>query len=278
MLITGFTSSGQVVNEYQVYALRFNESGDIPAREIAVGTTSTDSVSVCNMIWYLKGSNGRNILVDAGFIDTTGTGDSKFERPDIVLERLGVSPSDITDLIITHPHPDHIGGILLFSNARIWMQRDDFVYFVSGAWKKEGALAEFTERDVRNLIEVSLQGKLELVEGDDIEIIPGIRVYTGSRHTFENQYLLVNTDSKGNRIVLASDAIWFYFNLESLLPIPTYTVDPSAYVGAMKRMKTMVTDPLYIIPGHDNLVFSRFPEVCRGIVKIGNRKIQVNKQ
>lgn len=60
------------------------------------------------MFWYLEGSNGRNVIVDAGFIDTTGTGDSKYEQPDIVLKRLNVSPSAITDVIITHPHPDHI--------------------------------------------------------------------------------------------------------------------------------------------------------------------------
>ncbi|HPS97828.1 MAG TPA: MBL fold metallo-hydrolase, partial [Bacteroidales bacterium] len=76
--------------------------------------------------------------------------------------RLNVSPSCITDVIITHPHPDHIGGIHLFPNARVWMQKEDFVYFVSGAWKKEGALSEFTDNDVRNLTEISLQGRLEL--------------------------------------------------------------------------------------------------------------------
>ena len=162
LLITGFTSSGQVVDEYQVYALKFNEPGSVPVRDIAAGTSSTDSVSVCNMFWYLEGSNGRNIIVDAGFIDTTGTGDSMYERPDIVLRRLNVSPSCITDVIITHPHPDHIGGIHLFPNARVWMQKEDFVYFVSGAWKKEGALSEFTDNDVRNLTEISLLGKLEL--------------------------------------------------------------------------------------------------------------------
>ena len=270
LLITGFTSSGQVVDEYQVYALKFNEPGSVPVRDIAAGTSSTDSVSVCNMFWYLEGSNGRNIIVDAGFIDTNGTGDSMYERPDIVLRRLNVSPSCITDVIITHPHPDHIGGINLFPNARVWMQKEDFVYFVSGAWKKEGALSEFTDNDVRNLTEISLQGRLELTDGDSIEIIPGIKVFTGSKHTFENQYLLVNPGSETNRIVIASDAIWFYFNLDNLLPIPTYTFDPEAYIEAMKRMKTMVTNTDYIIPGHDNLVFSRFPEVCSGVVKIEN--------
>lgn len=269
LLITGIISYGQAADEYQVYALKFNEPGSVPVRDIAVGTSSTDSVSVCNMFWYLKDSNGRNIIVDAGFIDTTGTGDSKYERPDVVLKRLNVSPSCITDVIITHPHPDHIGGILLFPNARVWMQKEDFVYFVSGAWKKEGALAEFTGNDVRNLTEISLQGRLELTDGDNIEIIPGIKVFTGSRHTYENQYLLVNSDSKTNRIVIASDAIWFYFNLNNLLPVSTYVFDPIAYVEAMRRMKTMVTDPAYIIPGHDDLVFSRFPGVCKGVVKIG---------
>jgi len=269
LLITGIISYGQAADEYQVYALKFNEPGSVPVRDIAVGTSSTDSVSVCNMFWYLKDSNGRNIIVDAGFIDTTGTGDSKYERPDVVLKRLNVSPSCITDVIITHPHPDHIGGILLFPNARVWMQKEDFVYFVSGAWKKEGALAEFTGNDVRNLTEISLQGRLELTDGDNIEIIPGIKVFTGSRHTYENQYLLVNSDSKTNRIVIASDAVWFYFNLNNLLPISTYVFDPNAYVEAMRRMKTMVTDPAYIIPGHDDLVFSRFPGVCKGVVKIG---------
>ncbi len=269
LLITGIISYGQAADEYQVYALKFNEPGSVPVRDIAVGTSSTDSVSVCNMFWYLKDSNGRNIIVDAGFIDTTGTGDSKYERPDVVLKRLNVSPSCITDVIITHPHPDHIGGILLFPNARVWMQKEDFVYFVSGAWKKEGALAEFTGNDVRNLTEISLQGRLELTDGDNIEIIPGIKVFTGSRHTYENQYLLVNSDSKTNRIVIASDAVWFYFNLNNLLPISTFVFDPNAYVEAMRRMKTMVTDPAYIIPGHDDLVFSRFPEVCKGVVKIG---------
>jgi glyoxylase-like metal-dependent hydrolase (beta-lactamase superfamily II) len=272
LLIVIFSAKAlcQADNEYQVYALRFNESGYIPARDIAVGTSSADSVSVCNMFWYLKGSDGRNILVDTGFIDPADTGNSNYERPDIVLKRINVSPSVITDIIITHPHPDHIGGVLLFPGARVWMQREDFLYFVSGKWKKEGSLAEFTENDVRNIIEISLQGRLELIEGDDIEIIPGIKVFTGSKHTYENQYLLVNSESKTNRIVIASDAIWFYFNLDNLLPIPTYAFDPDAYVEAMKRMTTMVKNPDLIIPGHDNLVFSRFPEVCEGVVKIGD--------
>jgi glyoxylase-like metal-dependent hydrolase (beta-lactamase superfamily II) len=108
-----------------------------------------------------------------------------------------------------------------------------------------------------------------LHKGDNIEIIPGIRVFIGSKHTFENQFLLVNSNSKSNKILIASDAIWFYYNLNNLLPA-TLCLDPKAYVEAMKRMKTLVTNPDFIIPGHDDLVFSKFPTVSEWVAKIGN--------
>jgi glyoxylase-like metal-dependent hydrolase (beta-lactamase superfamily II) len=80
-------------------------------------------------------------------------------------------------------------------------------------------------------------------------------------------YLLVNEDSKDDKILLASDASWFYYNLDKLLSVPL-VIDPEAYVKALKRMKTLVSDPDLIIPGHDDLVFSKFPKVAEWIVKI----------
>lgn len=97
-----------------------------------------------------------------------------------------------------------------------------------------------------------------------------ILLMTGFRHTYDNQYVPVNSGARTNRIIIVSDAVWVYFNLDNLLPIRTYIFDPVAYVEAMKRMKTLVTQPDHIIPGHDDQVFPGFPEVCKGIVKIGN--------
>ena len=269
LCLTASITNCQNASDYQVYAVKFYDARENAAPQMVVGANSKDSLKVCNMFWFLKGLNGKNILVDVGMIDTSKLGYKNFIRPDLVLQRINVYPSDITDIIITHPHYDHIGGINLFPNAKVWMQKDDFDYFVGEAWQDNETSKYYQKNDVRNLIEINLQGRLKLIKGDNIEIFPGIRVFIGSKHTFENQYLLVNSNSNTNKILIASDAIWFYYNLNNLLPA-TLCIDPKAYVDAMKRMKTLVTNPEFIIPGHDDLVFSKFPKVAEWIVKIGN--------
>ena len=117
------------------------------------------------------------------------------------------------------------------------------------------------------MINLNLAERLTLVDGDDQEILPGIKVFTGSRHTFNSQYVLVKTGT--NNVILASDNIWIYYNLDHMAPASTGgTLDPVGYVKAMQRMKTMVSDFKYIIPGHDDRVFSRFPAVANDVVEI----------
>lgn len=269
LLIFIFISAkSQNTTEYQVYALKLHDGSlTFPAHEFAAGANQSDTIRGCFMIWLLKGTDGRNILVDAGFLDTAKTLNGLIKTPDIVLKKLNLSPDDITDIIVTHPHYDHIGGISLFPKAKIWMNKDDFYHFVGDAWQEKARPVAFMKNDVRNIIEVNLQGRLKLVKGDDIEIMPGIRAYTGSKHSFENMYLVVNSDSRENRILIASDAIWLYYNLDNLLPA-TLCLDPKSYVEAMKRIKTLVSNPDLIIPGHDDLVFSKFPTVADGVVRI----------
>jgi glyoxylase-like metal-dependent hydrolase (beta-lactamase superfamily II) len=267
-LLSTLLSYGQKDPNYQVFALKFNYVGKRLAKSGIQRANPTDSVSVCHMFWFLKGENGHNIIVDAGFLDTMNT-NKNYVRPDKVLERLDVDPSDIADIILTHPHYDHIGGINLFPKARVWIQEVDYDFFTGEAWQSETTPVGYQKNDVRNLIEINLQGRLKLIKGDNIEIIPGIKVFAGSTHTPGNQYLLVNANSQNNKIIIASDAIWFYYNFENMLPA-TLCIDAEAYVEAMKRMKTMVDNPDLIIPGHDDLVFSKFPTVKDGIVRISN--------
>ena len=253
---------------YEVYAIEFAGPIRLPHSLIAVNGLEKDSVSVSYMIWLLKGSNGKNILVDAGFADTSKYKLPNFIRPDLALNKMNLSADDITDIIITHPHWDHIGGIKYFPESKIWMQKTDYEYFVTSAWQFGGFSKGFDKNDVKEIVDVNLEGRLELISGDSLEIIPGIRVFIGSKHTFESQYVLVNSNNSSDNIIVASDNIWFYHNLINLVAIPTFTFDPEGYVQQMKRMKTLVSDERFILPGHDYLIFEKFNQIKGGVVKI----------
>jgi glyoxylase-like metal-dependent hydrolase (beta-lactamase superfamily II) len=255
-------------NRYEIYALKFGERvSRIAASDIAVGTPRKDSVQVCFMYWLLKGADGKTILIDAGFTEDADINSEviSYVRPDMMLDKLKIRPEDITDIIVTHPHWDHIGGIDLYPKAMVWMQKEDYEYFVGQAWQWDGNSNGFNKKDVIRIVQRNLDGKVQLIKGDNVEIMPGIKVFTGSRHTYAAQYVLVESDEE--RVILASDNSWFYYNVESGLPIPV-GMDEKAYAANLKRMKSMVKDMDLIIPGHDPLVFSRFPKVAEDIVQI----------
>jgi glyoxylase-like metal-dependent hydrolase (beta-lactamase superfamily II) len=268
LLFIHVISYAQNSNKYEVFAIRFaTEKGRISLSFAAAGASEKDSIQFCDMFWLLVG-NGKHILVDAGYPlnDYNKDWDSIYIRPDSALLRINIKPEDITDIIITHPHEDHIGGVNLFPSAQIWMQKDDYDYFVGAAWQKNSFNEGFYKEDVKNIVNKNLDGKLTLIKGDSIEIFPGIRAFIGSRHTWESQYLLVNT--KTDKVIIASDNSWFYYNLENLIPITHYLFDPIAYLNQLKRMRVLQPNISLIIPGHDPLVFTKFPRVAEGIVKI----------
>jgi glyoxylase-like metal-dependent hydrolase (beta-lactamase superfamily II) len=256
---------------YNIYALMYATVGHpLPLKYLVLNAPEKDSINAVFMYWLIKGNNGKNVLVDAGFLkDVEEAKDydvTNYTRPDSMLLGIGLNPNDITDIILTHPHWDHMDGVNLFPNAQVWIQKEDYNYFVGTAWQK-GFGGDFNKRDVRKLVELNLEGKLNLVDGDNKEIIPGITVYTGSRHTFNSQFVFVKTGQ--DKIILASDNVYTYYNLDNLISAPTEaTFDTTAYVKSMVRMKTLVPDKKYIIPGHDALLFSRFPVVAEGIIKI----------
>ena len=266
--VIGFYAFSQN-NNYEIYALKFASiKFKFPITLFAVGSTSKDSVQPCYMVYLLKDKNGKNILVDAGFTETPpiyNMAAFNYVRPDEMLKKINVDPASITDIILTHPHWDHIGGIDLFPNAMVWMQEQDFNYFVGTAWQNNIDSSGFNTKDVLKIKQKKLDKKLQLIKGDSVEIMPGIRVFTGSKHTYESQYVLVDTGN--DKVIIASDNSWLYYNLVNLLPIPL-TFDTNAYLQNLKRMRAMVKNVDLILPGHDPLVFSKFLKVIDDVVKI----------
>jgi glyoxylase-like metal-dependent hydrolase (beta-lactamase superfamily II) len=253
--------------QYEVYAVRYATLADFPVSALIQGADPARKLDIAMTIWLVKG-NGRNILVDSGFYREQFLKRWKpkdFMKPAEAVAALGVKPEDVTDVIITHMHWDHADGMDLFPKARIWVQKDEYIYYAGEAWQHNDTHGGIDKDDVLAAVRLNMEGRLGLVNGDAQEIIPGITCYTGGKHTYQSQYVGVST--KDGAVVLASDNMYLYENLEKHVPI-AQTLDADSNLRAQDRMKQIAAKPGLIIPGHDPAVFDKFPRVNAHVVKI----------
>jgi glyoxylase-like metal-dependent hydrolase (beta-lactamase superfamily II) len=251
---------------WEVYALRYATVPGFPTRALVAGADSTRKSDIAMMFWLLEGPAGRRVLVDAGFyrqkfIDSWKP--AEYVRPSDVVQRFGIAPDSITDVIVSHIHWDHVDGADLFPNARVWLQRAEYEYYVGADGTPLHAAIDTL--DAAMLASLHRAGRVTLVEGDAKEILPGITAYTGGKHTYESQYVGVRT-AKGT-VVVASDNVYLYENLDKRAPI-AQTLDAKSNLAAQDRMKRIASAPRLIVPGHDPAVFQRFHGPAPGAVKI----------
>jgi len=251
---------------WEVYALRYATVPAFPVRYLVAGADTTRTIDIAMMFWLLEGPAGRRVLVDAGFYRQKFIDSWKpkgFVRPSEAVQRFGVSPDSITDIIVSHVHWDHLDGADLFPNARIWIQRAEYEYHVGADGTPLHSAIDTL--DAAMLATLNRAGRVKLVEGDAQELLPGITAYTGGKHTYASQYVGVHT-AKGT-VVVASDNLYLYENLEQHAAI-AQTLDAKSNLAAQDRMKKLASARRLIVPGHDPAVFDRFKSAGPGAVKI----------
>lgn len=262
-LLVAASAAGQ---PYDVYAIRYATIPQFPVSGLVKGADESRKLDIAMMVWLIRGG-GRNVLVDSGFYRPHFFSSWKVEdflRPDAAVEAAGVKPWEITDVILTHSHWDHADGADLFPKAKIWIQKDEYTYYTGEAWQKDGKHGGIDPKDITFLLRANIEDRLQFVNGD-AEILPGIRVHIGGRHTWQSQY--VSVAAKPGPVVLASDNLYLYENLDKHLPI-AQTFDAASNLAAQDRMKEIVKEGRFIVPGHDPAVFTRFPKLSERVVRI----------
>jgi glyoxylase-like metal-dependent hydrolase (beta-lactamase superfamily II) len=252
--------------KYEIYGIRYATLKDFSVAGLVAGADKSRKMDIAMMIWLIKG-DGHNILFDCGFYRDQFMKQwhpADYERPSVALERAGLKPEDITDVIISHIHWDHADGFDLFPKAKIWIQKDELEYYAGEAWEGHKRTAADPD-DLLGLIKLNTQGKVGLVHGDAQEILPGIICYLGGKHTFASQYIGVSTAA--GTVILASDNVYLNENIEKHVPIAA-TLDPESNLKAQDRMKDLAASPKLILAGHDPAVMKNFPEVAPRVVKI----------
>lgn len=260
---------------YEIFAIRYASIPGFPVNALITGADPQRKLSIAMTVWLIRG-NGRNILVDSGFYRPQFFKQFKVDGFIKASEAVGqagimpagqpaLTPEDITDVVITHMHWDHADGMDLFPKARIWLQKDEYTYYTGEAWQSPRTHGGIEPDDVLAAVKLNLGGRVSLVNGDAQEILPGITCYIGGKHTFQSQYVGVNT--KAGTVILASDNMYLYENLEKHVPI-AQTLDAASNLRAQDRMKQLAASPRLIVPGHDPAVFEKFTKVSERVVRI----------
>jgi len=257
---------------YDAYAVRF---GILPAFQVSglvAGAERGRTLDIPVMVWLLKGSNGRTVLIDAGFYRQKFLDQWKprdFRTPAAAVEAAGVKADAVTDVIISHAHWDHVDGADLFAKATVWIQRAEYQYYTGEAWHARTTHGGIDADDMLALVKINTDGRLRFVEGDDQEVLPGIRCYTGGKHTHESQFCSVRTVE--GTAVFTSDNVYLYENFDRHAPI-AQTVNgeegKASNLRAQDRARALASSPKLLVPGHDPAVFERFEPVAPGIVRI----------
>jgi glyoxylase-like metal-dependent hydrolase (beta-lactamase superfamily II) len=253
--------------QYEIYAIRYATVPGFAVSGLVEGADPSRKLDIAMMVWLIRG-NGHVILFDSGFYRDQFMKQwhpTDYVRPSEAIAKLGLKPEDITDVIISHMHWDHADGIDLFPKAKIWLQKDELEYYAGEAWQSRRTHGGIDPDDVMAAVKLNTQGRVGLVNGDAQEILAGVTAYVGGKHTYASQFIAVNTAV--GAVVLASDNMYLYENLEKHAPI-AQTLDRDSNLRAQDRMKQLAADPRWIIPGHDPLVMTKFPQAAPGVVKI----------
>jgi glyoxylase-like metal-dependent hydrolase (beta-lactamase superfamily II) len=188
----------------------------------ALQSRGSDGAQVISPYTCLLIETGREvILADAGLGDGSHTSGAILAR----LEVHGVRPQDVSTVIFTHAHPDHIGGAVdgrdplalrpTFPNARYVMAEAEWDFWNSTSVDlRNMRVDEEAKAAIRFLARQCLQAlrhQLELIDRET-EVVPGVRTLPAPGHTPGHLALLLS--SEGCQLLNLGDAAVHPLHLE----------------------------------------------------------------
>lgn len=211
---------------------------------------------------FLLRTPSRSILVDTGFLDSALARRwriREFFPVAHLLTEVGLAPENIADVILTHGHWDHVGGVRDFLHARVWISRDELETMKRAVQARGAGPEGYRWEDLQVL---GLAPRLHTF-GRRRSIAPFVRVALVSGHT--PGCLAVSVLREGlPRLVLAGDNAWLYRNLEGH-PLPLMA--RSGGHDALPRLRELAGDaPL--VPGRDPQLGSRFTQLSPRVVRL----------
>ncbi|MEL6205037.1 MAG: N-acyl homoserine lactonase family protein [Pseudomonadota bacterium] len=206
-------------------------------------------------IWVLR-RDDQVIVVDSGYdaAEAEARGRPILRDPREALKPLGIDADAVTDLVVTHLHYDHAGGLHLFPNAMLHLQELEMAYATGPCMCHDILRAPFTGDHICEAVRRLYAGKLIFYSGD-AELADGVTLHRIGGHSRGLQAVRVRT--KAGWLVLASDASHYYENFWHNKPFPI-VVDLQDMLDGFGTLRRLASRQDLIVPGHDPLVLTYF--------------------
>ncbi|MEN5083094.1 MBL fold metallo-hydrolase [Bosea sp. TWI1241] len=195
----------------------------------------TDHTSI-HINCYLVRSGGRTVLIDAG----AGGFKQWGGRLKTNLLLAGIHPSEIDAILLTHAHPDHVGGLMdasgtaVFPNAELVAHHREVAF-----WQDDGNLSRAPERARGNFLVArqafeGYRDRLRTFDGG--EVLTGITAMSMPGHTAGHTGYRLDSDGKG--LLVWGDIVHFP---QIQIPRPDVSIafDQDAHLAAETRARLL---------------------------------------
>lgn len=241
-IITGFTNTNKATYLYHHSVHKFYDVEGFTKLPVTI---------------FLVEGNGKKILVDTGMSNTEIAG--KYHHPGSVqpeghavfeqLEKHGVKCEEITDIIFTHLHWDHVYYLNKFPQAQLYAQKVEYdfainpipLYYKSYEYPALGIEPQFKGRE------------FNLLDGE-CEVFEGISVYPTPGHSVGHQNVVVST--KDGDYHCCGDLVFTYDNLLEVEEMHYDITPPGRFLNivdtwhSIADMKKRAASPEFILPTH----------------------------
>lgn len=245
---------------YEVLAVRYGglraRRGELFYRFETYGEPDAE-VEMAYYFWVLR-RPGETVLVDTGFDVAAGArrGRTCLVPPVEALRSVGVEPEEVSTVVVTHFHYDHIGNLDAYPAAELIVPRRELEFW-TGPLAGRSHFASHVEPDEIARVE---RARARQTDGRE-EILDGVTAIAVGGHSPGQQITVVGD------VVLASDAIHFYEEYELQRPFAVI-----ASLEDMYRAYDLVGElGSVVVPGHDPLVMERFERIGDHAVRIAER-------
>ena len=164
------------------------------------------------------------------------------ELPYLLKQCMGWETQEVDTVINTHLHSDHCGGNFMFPNAKLFVQREEWL----AAWDLSPDDRLYYDTSYYDKHSISYF-QWEFLDGEE-ELFPGLRVLPAPGHTYGSQIVLLDTEE--GTLCFPGDTVPTQLNLDQFHP-PAITADDQQIFHSM-RLVRRVADR--IIFSHDDSV------------------------